>query len=351
MSEGAEFYLTIIGMCVFIFIAIFGNVITIIATFRFESLQTKTHILIANLAVSDILIASLAAPLRLVELSGSTWSKQVSNCRIIITLTSFFCNASVLNLTLISIDRAHSIVSPLTYNHGSHPMKLVGQIICSWLLAVVISFLPFAGYGWKDGSITAANSTVAVCRYLSVLDKYYVLFVFGSAVFGPFLIMVVAYMYIFRVAIRHLQRISAVEISIRRTVSESKNTENLVGRGETETSAAMHVGQGNLHARRRRTKPSTYRAHLFMKELKAAKMIAIVIGLFILFVVPIVLVDIAEIACGYPCAPKWCVTLGVHLSYLNPVANIFAYATMSTDYRKAYQRILKSLFCCGGNTM
>ncbi len=86
-----------------------------------------------------------------------------------------------------------------------------------------------------------------------------------------------------------------------------------------------------------------------MKELKAAKMVAIVIGLFVICVVPIVLVDIAEIACGYPCAPKWCVILGVCLSYVNPAANVFAYATISTDYRKAYQKILKSMLFCRNN--
>ena len=83
-----------------------------------------------------------------------------------------------------------------------------------------------------------------------------------------------------------------------------------------------------------------------MKELKAAKMVAIVVGFFVIFVVPIVLVDIAEIACGHPCAASWVVSLAVCLSYMNPAANIFAYATTSTEYRKAYLKILRSFFCC-----
>lgn len=91
-----------------------------------------------------------------------------------------------------------------------------------------------------------------------------------------------------------------------------------------------------------RPRPHNYRSYLFMKELKAAKMVAMVIGFFVLCVVPIVVIDIAEIACGYPCAPQSLVTVAVCLSYMNPAVNIFAYATISSDYRKAYKR----LFCC-----
>ena len=83
-----------------------------------------------------------------------------------------------------------------------------------------------------------------------------------------------------------------------------------------------------------------------MKELKAAKMVAMVIGFFILCVVPIVLVDIAEIVCGHPCAPTSFVTFAVCLSYMNPAVNILAYATISSDYRKAYKRILLDIVCC-----
>lgn len=96
----------------------------------------------------------------------------------------------------------------------------------------------------------------------------------------------------------------------------------------------------------KRSRRTTYRSYLFRKELKAAKMIAMVVGFFVLCVIPIVAVDIAEIACGYPCAPKDFVTFAVCLSYMNPAVNIFAYATTSSDYRKAYKKLLLNAFSC-----
>ena len=221
-SRDAEYYVTTVVMFLIVFFAIFGNIITIIATYRFNTLQTRTHILIANLAVSDLFIAVLAAPIRLVQIYDSTWANKVDNCRAVISLTLFFCNASVFNLTLISIDRALSIVAPLRYNHSASQLRLVGQIAISWLIAVVISALPFVGFGWiSHGNDRAVDS----CRYLAVFDETYVLFVFGIAVFGPFLIMTISYVYIFRTAVSHLKKISAVELSVRRTSTGYQRTD------------------------------------------------------------------------------------------------------------------------------
>eukprot|EP00795_Rhopilema_esculentum_P014888 gene14888-6024_t len=241
------------GMLLLCFISVVGNLLTAIATCRISKLRTRTNILIVNLAISDILISMLAAPLRMLQTDGHAWSLRLDNCRIVIALTLFFCNASVLNLTLISIDRAASIAAPLTYNHSYASKKFALQIIASWMTSVLISLLPFFGFGWKiENEHKSGGKTIEMCRYLTILDK----------------------------------------------------------------------------------------------ELKAAKMIAMVIGFFTVCVTPIVIVDITEIACGYPCAPESFVLFAVCLSYMNPAVNILAYATISSDYRKAYKQIFVSLFCC-----
>ena len=214
-NDATSIFMTI-GMFLILLFAISGNILTVVASCRFSNLRSKTHFLIINLAISDILISVLAAPLRIMQFYGSFWSNQVDNCRVVIVLTLFFCNASVLNLTLISIDRAISIVSPLTYNHHFGNIRFGCGIAGCWLFAIIISILPFMGFGWQHG-ITGEVKEVYICRYLSILDAHYVLFVFGTTVFGPFLIMIICYVYIFRVAIRHVRKITAVEQSIKKS--------------------------------------------------------------------------------------------------------------------------------------
>ena len=217
--------LMVTGMFIILLFSVVGNVLTITATCRFSNLRTRTHFLIANLAVSDIFISLLAAPLRIVQSFGSLWSNKINNCKVVIVLTLFFCNASVLNLTLISIDRAISIASPLTYNHSSQNIKLVCQIVASWLLAVIISVLPFIGFGWQSSSaVYTEKETVEICRYLSILDKSYVIFVFVTAVFIPFFIMMGCYVYILKTALSHLKRIHAIEKSVRRNTDSVQAT-------------------------------------------------------------------------------------------------------------------------------
>ena len=208
------------GMFLILIFSVSGNILTIAATYRFSNLRTRTHYLIANLALSDILISMLAAPLRIVQSFGSLWSTRIDNCKIVIVLTLFFCNASVLNLTLVSIDRAISIASPLTYNLTSKGMKLICQIGASWLLAVLISILPFLGFGWQESNRhVTKDGSVEICRYLSILDERYAIFVFTIAVFAPFLVMMGCYIYILKIALKHLKRIHAIEKSVRKEVT------------------------------------------------------------------------------------------------------------------------------------
>ena len=199
------------GMLLLCSISVVGNLLTAIATCRISKLRTRTNILIVNLAISDILISMLAAPMRMLQTDGHAWSLRLDNCRIVIAMTLFFCNASVLNLTLISIDRAASIAAPLTYNHSYASKKFALQIIASWTTSVLISLLPFFGFGWKENKHKSGGKTIKMCRYLTILDIDYVLFVFSLAVFFPLLVMMTCYAYIFKTALHHLKRIAAVE--------------------------------------------------------------------------------------------------------------------------------------------
>lgn len=222
MSSGdAEEILLVTGMFMVLLFSLLGNTLTIAATCKFANLRTRTHFLIANLAVSDILVSLLAAPLRIAQSFDSLWSSRVDNCKVVIVLTLFFCNASVLNLTLISIDRAISIASPLTYNHSSKSLKLTLQIATSWMIAVMISVLPFIGFGWQSSSRhTSEDTTVDICRYSSILNVNYIIFVFAMAVFLPLFIMICCYAYILRTALVHLRRIYAIEKSVQQNSRE-----------------------------------------------------------------------------------------------------------------------------------
>ena len=209
-SEDIETILTIIAMFIIIPVTIIGNFLTVYATIRFPYLQTQTYILIANLAVSDLLLGLLAVPLRLAQLFGSNWSNNETHCKISISFTLMFCNGSVLNLTLLTLDRVFSIAFPMTYSDTQKQKYLTSiGIPLMWLLSILIAFMPYIG--WGSVSSSSVNSTVDICRYLAVLDQNFVIMVFAATVFLPLMVMLVSYIYIFQISRHHLMKIISLE--------------------------------------------------------------------------------------------------------------------------------------------
>ena len=72
-------------------------------------------------------------------------------------------------------------------------------------------------------------------------------------------------------------------------------------------------------------------------------MIAILIGVFILLVLPIVVIDVVEMW-EQPSAPPIVVNIAICLIYANSGVNVFIYAGWNAEYRRNFHRILLSLW-------
>jgi len=96
-----------------IVVALSGNFIVIASFCTFRDLRTKCNFFIISLAISDVLVASIAMPFwLLVQLSNNVWiySKELKafwDCMDILCGT-----ASIMNLTAVSFDRQLAITSP-----------------------------------------------------------------------------------------------------------------------------------------------------------------------------------------------------------------------------------------------
>ena len=111
----------------------FGNCLVIVAVTRYPDLQTPTGSLLANLALADVLTASLTPLSTAVEAMGrsSQWLYCCIIKEILYTIASF---GNILSLTLISIDRLICITAPFWYNkHVTLGLTLVGQAI-GWVV-------------------------------------------------------------------------------------------------------------------------------------------------------------------------------------------------------------------------
>ena len=123
-----------------------GNILIFYAFLTNPKLRVVTNYFIINLALSDILTASLVIPFDAdMKLNGlSSWTHGAVMCKIWTTAYTISVPTSILTLCIVSIDRYQAISNPLGYRAGvtlnkTKALCLIGGI---WTMSLFMAFLP-----------------------------------------------------------------------------------------------------------------------------------------------------------------------------------------------------------------
>lgn len=153
--------------CVVLFLSVLGNSLLIFIIKRNKRMQTITNYLIANMAVSDLLLIVLATPRQIIEESFGPrrWLISGSFGSFLCKSLSFFQDistaVSILSLVVIAIDRYRGIVFPLR-KPFIKPAKLYKVVIpLIWLFSMSLH----APYFYIYGTTTTDDKTY--CNQLS----------------------------------------------------------------------------------------------------------------------------------------------------------------------------------------
>lgn len=106
--ENRELWLVIIESTLasaIILSALIGNIVLCLSIYRFRSLRKIQNYYVVALAASDFLLNLLCAPLGLVALFLERWPFGDAECQIEGALAYFFVCFSLLNVTLIALNR------------------------------------------------------------------------------------------------------------------------------------------------------------------------------------------------------------------------------------------------------
>lgn len=112
------------------------NIITIIVFLKQRQLQRRSTYLIIHLAFVDFLVGAVSGPLTLADKMNAfcyQWKNPFSGCATSLArsaLVLFLYFISILNLTVISLERLHATICPLKH-------RLLGN----WIYAVVVCFI------------------------------------------------------------------------------------------------------------------------------------------------------------------------------------------------------------------
>ncbi|KAI9561855.1 hypothetical protein GHT06_012817 [Daphnia sinensis] len=204
----------VVVLSIIVLLTICGNLLILAAVLFNSNLRGPTHILIANLAVADLLLGFLVLPFSAtLEVTGNWYFGSVF-CDVWAAVDVLCCTASIMSLCVISVDRYIGVTRPLNYYSIVTAKRSTVLCLIVWISSLSISIGPLLG--WKernDFSLGSGNdSSPAIAT--TILDsseqqacnvnkeKAYVLFSAIGSFYLPTLIILAIYWRIYRTAVK-----------------------------------------------------------------------------------------------------------------------------------------------------
>ena len=308
----------VIGIILYLIVilAIVGNVLVITSVLAFRKLRTVTNFFVISLAVSDLLLAVFVMDFNAIfVILGEYWPFGKTFCDIYIAIDICLSTASILNLCIISLDRYWAITSPFSYYQRVNAKNAIILICIAWVISFLISALPVILGIHQDHELSKSEfeqvyNNPEFC--LLTLSKWYAVVSSTVSFFIPSLIIIYTYARIFIVARTQARQIAAYNNTGQRIQGTDQKC------------------QGSMR-----------------RERRAAKTLAIIVGVFIWCWLPFFIVNVAGPFCK--CIPKALSNSFVWLGYANSVLNPIIYAH-NQGFRNAYKIILMCYRCRGIST-
>ena len=301
---------------IIIFVAIciiLGNTLVLVATWRERSLHQPNKYFIACLAVADLLTGAIVAPLKVYRRSLDVESRRTMSidlCRFMVWIDTFAFAASIYTLTFISFDRYLKIRKPLQYRSRMTTSKSLKIIFIIWLISTAFAIYATTPLSESRGILLTAEK---YC-FPSDINKKKVFYTFAAvtAFFLPTVVILVMYSLIFVVVHKRQKMLRNGELG------QICNDQN-------QRSA-------------------------FLQDLKAIRMLVVVVGVFILCWGPYFIFMLLVFYC-----PN-CICLDLRqiliaekvllrLPYFNSLCNPIIYACLDQTYRAAFKNLFQRMSC------
>ncbi|UJR38631.1 hypothetical protein I4U23_031296 [Adineta vaga] len=359
------FYKGIFWLLFICLLTIIGNILVILSVYRERSLHNATYYYIVSLSIADLCVGIIVIPLTILfEINTINPTKSYCNLWHISDVCA--STASILALCIISIDRYKGIRSPITYSQSflrKHSSIVIGFI---WFCSALIS-IPFVIFLGQKSSLK--DRSIQRCEFPS--DPIFVLISSSISFYIPLIIMVFVYGKIlifsrkqiqaFRQGYKqtkiidgisqttlflssfHLKKLpirndSNEQIILRIHKGKYKQTylENDSSRHRTSSLSLLFL-QRIRNARRNRSWSR------FSHEHKAAKVLGIVMGVFIACWLPFFLFHSLTSIFNLQISSKFqqeLFQLFTYLGYTNSALNFFVYVLTSKEFRLAFIKLL-----------
>ncbi|KAJ6665440.1 hypothetical protein lerEdw1_003280 [Lerista edwardsae] len=295
------------------------NLLVLATILRVKTFHRVPHNLVASTAVADVLVAALVMPLSLVkELSaGRRWRLGRELCHVWVSCDVLCCTASIWSVTAIALDRYWSITRHLEYTLRTRRRASNIMIGLAWALSAVIALAP--ALGWGEIYYSAEQERCQVSQQPS-----YTVFSTCGAFYLPLCVVLFVYWKIYKAAKFRIggrsRRNAVMPLPEIVQVKEASHQPQMV----FTTRHATVTFQ---------TDAETWREQ---KEKKAALMVGILIGVFVLCWIPFFATELISPLCLCTISPVW-KSIFLWLGYSNSFFNPLIYTAFNKNYNNAFK--------------
>lgn len=362
---------------------IIGNVLVILSVFTYKPLRIAQNFFLVSLAVADLTVAVLVMPFNIVHILSEKWMFGIPLCKMWLTCDVLCCTASILNLCAIAMDRYWAIHDPINYAQKRTLKRVVVMILLVWTISGVICLPPLIG--WNDWPNDFHFTDIFRCTLNS--QRGYIIYSSCGSFFIPLIVMTTVYLKIFvatkrrfrerakamaAVAIAHLPTNSSTKFqTIVQTTSmlsqkiETNHNNSLYHEdvinvdAETPQDDSSHghpLEDESLsdvqHLHKEDSKQSEHSPiHQFIeerqkislsKESRAARILGIVMGVFVVCWLPFFVMYVVVPFCQQTCSLSYRLEIFITwLGYINSALNPIIYTIFNVDFRRAFVKLLR----------
>ena len=183
--------------------AFVGNLLVCLAIYRNPSLRTVTNNFILSLALTDLLMAVVVMPVYTVSslldrwIGGEVFSQIISCCALLAG------NTSVLNVTLLAINRYFRVVRPQMYRNIYSKKSSAMMAVVTWVVTLVLfGSFPLLGFRYE---VSESNPTIDKINFANAVSYIYIYAIFLAILYRilPVLVIAICYVKIYKTIRQH----------------------------------------------------------------------------------------------------------------------------------------------------
>lgn len=312
------------------------NTAVIAAICTTKKLHLPANYLICSLAVTDLLVAVLVMPISILYITTETWLLGPFVCEAWLSVDMTCCTCSIMHLCVIALDRYWAITKAIEYARKRTPRRAGVMVAIVWLISILISIPPLIWRQRGDGTeqCIIEHDHVGYTIY-STFGAFYI----------PMTLILILYSRIYSAAKTLYQKRGSSRHFSSRSIDSTNSLNHCRVKhafcvSDVSTSDQTAEFDRKHAAVRVPPEPDERNQICTSRERKAARILGLILGAFILCWLPFFLKELL-VGLNVPNPSPQVSDALTWLGYINSLINPLLYTSFNEDFKQAFKRLFR----------